>query len=105
MLWSDSIWRRSDPTRLESRSRSMVIRQLTLTEYEPALGVSLSLEERDALRALVPDLSILPMKGEEDIYEMKAGSHVGAIALPELAVEIRPKLEVSRLLFLLSYAM
>ena len=83
----------------------MTIRPLTLTEFQTSVGVPLEVDERDALAELIDDLSISPTPGQADVYDLKPGSKIGAVTLPTLAVEIRPKIEVSRLLFLLSYAM
>jgi 5-methylcytosine-specific restriction enzyme subunit McrC len=38
-------------------------------------------------------------------YDLTPASHVGAIHLPDLAVEIRPKIPIARVLFLISYAL
>jgi 5-methylcytosine-specific restriction enzyme subunit McrC len=78
------------------------MRLLTLTEYQTAANVPLSAVERDALRKIV---SVVPSVGSDGCYDLTPGSWVGAIALPELAVEIRPKLPIDRLLFLISYTL
>jgi 5-methylcytosine-specific restriction enzyme subunit McrC len=83
----------------------MASRRLTLTEYCTEVGVALDIGERDSLAALVPELRIAPTRGEEGLYDLTPGPYVGAVSLTDLAVEIRPKLEISRVLFLLSYAM
>src|SRR3954452_3269568 len=80
-------------------------RLLTLTEYQTLSGVSLSLTERDQLRTLVPTLGIVPTPGRDDCYDLTPGSQVGGVSLPGLAVEIRPKMPVERLLFLISYTL
>ncbi len=80
------------------------MRTLELREYEPC-EASLSVEDRDALRAAVPSLTVEPVPGQEVVYRLTPGSTVGALELGDLAVSIRPKLKVSRVLFLASYAM
>lgn len=80
------------------------MRTLKLREYEPC-EAPLSVEERDTLRAAVPSLTIEPVTGQEAVYRLTPGSTVGALELGDLAVSIRPKLKVSRVLFLASYAM
>ncbi len=80
------------------------MRQLTLTEYLPEAGVSLSMQERDTLRAVAPSITVTPTVGREGHYDLIPGSWVGAINLDALAIEIRPKLPIDRALFLLSYA-
>ncbi len=77
---------------------------LELREYAPC-EAPLSVEERDTLRAAVPSLTVEPVTGQEAVYRLTPGSTVGALELGDLAVSIRPKLEVSRVLFLASYAM
>src|SRR5215210_6052316 len=81
------------------------MRRLTLTEYQPVAGVSLSMQERDTLRAVAPSMTVMPTVGREGHYDLTPGSWVGAINLDALAIEIRPKLPIDRVLFLLSYAM
>lgn len=78
---------------------------LTLFEHQPMQGAQLSMEQRDALRRLVPSVSVVPTPGREGAYDLTPGSVIGAVALPGLAVEIRPKIEIDRVLFLLSYAL
>ena len=80
------------------------MRTLELQEYEPC-EAPLSVEDRDTLRAAIPSLTAEPVVGQEAIYRLTPGSTVGALELGDLAVSIRPKLEVSRVLFLASYAM
>jgi len=79
--------------------------KLTLAEYETARGVPLTPEQRDALRHVAPDVTVSPSAGEEGLFDLTPGSSVGALALPDLAVEIRPKILIDRVLFLLSYAL
>ena len=80
------------------------MRTLELREYEPC-EAPLSVEDRDTLRAAVPSLTVEPVPRQEAVYRLTPGSTVGALELGDLAVSIRPKLEVSRVLFLASYAM
>jgi 5-methylcytosine-specific restriction enzyme subunit McrC len=78
------------------------VRLLSLTEYQTTFQVPLSAEQRDALRGVV---TIAPSAGPEGCYDVTPSSWVGAITLRDLAVEIRPKLPMDRLLFLISYAL
>ena len=80
------------------------MRTLELREYEPC-EAPLSVEDRDTLQAAIPSLTVEPVIGQDAIYRLTPGSTVGALELGDLAVSIRPKLEVSRVLFLASYAM
>jgi 5-methylcytosine-specific restriction enzyme subunit McrC len=68
--------------------------------------VALEPLERDGLHALVPDIEIWPTAGETDKYDLKPHSHVGAVTLADrLAVVIQPKLSISQVVFLISYAL
>ena len=50
-------------------------------------------------------MAITPIAGERDIYLLTPGSTVGALEVGDLSVSIRPKLDISRVLYLASYAM
>ena len=78
---------------------------LRLREYTKTVGVDLTATERDALRALIPSLSISPTIGEEGRYDVTPASTVGILRIGELQVEIAPRLPVERVLFLVSYAL
>lgn len=78
---------------------------LTLTEYQTNRAVPLSIQERDDLRRVASSVAITPSVGQEGCYDLTPCSLVGAIHLDTLSIEIRPKLPISRVLFLLSYAL
>ena len=80
------------------------MRAIELREYETT-EEALSVRERDALRAAVPSLTVEPATGQEATYRLTPGSTVGALELGDLSVSIRPKLDISRVLYLASYAM
>ena len=61
--------------------------------------------ERDELGEILTSLTIEPAAGEERAYHLTPGSTVGALDIGDLSVSIRPKLDISRVLFLASYAM
>lgn len=77
------------------------MRPLELREYERSEPLRLSVAERDALGRVV---TITPVSGQADAYYLIPGFRVGAFELGNLSVSIRPKLEISRVLFLASYA-
>ena len=83
---------------------AMAMRPIELREYATSGPFTLSVEERDALRR-VPSLAIEPAHGETDAYHLTPGSTIGALEIGDLSVSIRPKLDISRVLFLASYAM
>lgn len=78
-----------------------MMRKLDLREYEQSDPVTVSVPERDALRDF---LSIEPAQGTESRYHLTPGSIVGALEVGDLSVSIEPKLPVSRVLYLASYA-
>ncbi len=78
---------------------------LRLCEHRPREGIRLSTIERDLLRELVPDMGISPMPGERDMYTLTPSSTVGVVRIGDLAIEIRPKVEVAKAMFLLTYGL
>lgn len=82
----------------------MTARRLSLTEFRTERGVLLSAGERDAIRRLHPGLQVEPSLGFEDRYDLTPDERVGVISLPSLIIEIRPKVPMSSVLFLVSYA-
>jgi 5-methylcytosine-specific restriction enzyme subunit McrC len=81
------------------------VERLTLYEYQKSLPVRLTAEQRDSLGTLIPSLAITPARGREGCYELTPGSTIGAVRLPDLAIEVHPKIPIDRVLFLLSYAL
>jgi 5-methylcytosine-specific restriction enzyme subunit McrC len=80
------------------------LRQLTLTEYSPKQCV-LASDECDAICRLNAQIQIVRSTNGPDCYDLTPSSWIGAIELPNLAIQIRPKIQISNVLFLLSYAM
>jgi 5-methylcytosine-specific restriction enzyme subunit McrC len=78
---------------------------VVLTEYATSAPIPLSVAERDALRQLVPGLTITPAPGSTDTYTLTSGSTVGVARVGELTVELRPKIGIAAVLFLVSYAL
>ena len=79
--------------------------EVNLTEYKKSEAVTLSISDRDALHQRVPSLSIEPVPGTKDQYHLTPGSTIGALEVGDLSVSIRPKLPISRVLYLASCAM
>ena len=52
----------------------------------------------------MPSLTIEPAPGVSGAYCLKPGSTIGALEIGDLSVAIHPKLDISRVLFLASYA-
>jgi 5-methylcytosine-specific restriction enzyme subunit McrC len=82
-----------------------VTRTLVLTEYRASDPMPLSTVERDTLKQLVPELVIQPAPGSTETYTLTGGSTVGVVRVGDLTVELRPKIDVAPVLFLLSYAL
>ncbi|MDE2837836.1 MAG: restriction endonuclease [Chloroflexota bacterium] len=80
------------------------MRQLDLKEHVPSESYSLSSAEHDALRLVLPSLTIERIIGAEDTYTLTPGSWVGAVEVGDLSVLIRPKLGIPELLSLACYA-
>jgi 5-methylcytosine-specific restriction enzyme subunit McrC len=76
---------------------------LILSEYRRSDPVNLSLRERDALRDLIPGLTVEPVAGSSDTYTLMGSSTVGVVRVGDLTVELRPKVGIAPVLFLLSY--
>ena len=77
---------------------------LTLTEYQCREAVSLSDSTRDTLRRLVPSMTVAPTVGTAHQYDLTPGHCVGSVQTDDLVLIIRPKLPISRFLFMVSYA-
>nr|WP_090339729.1 restriction endonuclease [Mycolicibacterium malmesburyense]CRL68238.1 McrBC 5-methylcytosine restriction system component-like protein [Mycolicibacterium malmesburyense] len=76
---------------------------LILTEGEPGVPVTLSPAEYHALREL-GIVTVTPTL-TDGVYEVMAGRKVGAVAIGERHLIVRPKItDLNRLLFLLGYA-
>lgn len=80
------------------------MRRITLREFRTEGAVSLSLEQREALRKLCPGIRIEPTAYARDLYDLTPDQRIGLVALQDLAIEIRPKVPMASVLFLLSYA-
>ena len=78
--------------------------ELTLTEYDECSGIELSAADRDVLRDRA-SITVAPTVGREGAYDLTPGSTIGVMQTDSLSVEIRPKLAIDRVLFLISYAL
>ena len=78
--------------------------ELTLTEHRTREEVGLSATDRDVLgdRASV---TVVPSVGREGAYDLTPRSTVGVLQTDTLSLEIRPKLPIDRVLFLISHAL
>ena len=78
--------------------------RLTLAEHKPSAEVYLSAEQLDALRRIARKVDVSPTS-KSDTWILTPGSEIGVVRLPDLTVEIRPKLPIDSVLFLASYAL
>ena len=81
------------------------MQQLDLREYERGGPFKLSVNERDILKESLPSLTIEPALGENGIYQITPSSVVGALAIGDLSILIRPKIGIPKLLSLACYAL
>jgi 5-methylcytosine-specific restriction enzyme subunit McrC len=82
----------------------MTARRLTLSEFRTERSVLLSIEERETLRQLHPQLRIEPTPYSNDHYDLTPDQRIGLVCLPNLVLEVRPKVPMSSVFFLVSYA-
>lgn len=80
------------------------MRRLKLREHDTHEDQDLTEDQARRLQALVPDLTVTPSRSGLG-FDIETGSHVGAIRIGELAVEIRAKIAIRRVLFLLAYSL
>jgi 5-methylcytosine-specific restriction enzyme subunit McrC len=80
------------------------MKQILLREYESSQPIRLSGDAVLKLRTLVPRLTIEPVIGQRDSYVITPGSYIGVVRIPGVQVDIRPKIPIDRLFFILSYA-
>jgi 5-methylcytosine-specific restriction enzyme subunit McrC len=83
---------------------SQTTRSIALTENLPSEPVRLTADELTTLRSLAPSVEVTPAIRRPGWYQLTPGSHVGAVNLGTLSLEIRPKIPIDRVLFLISYA-
>jgi len=82
-----------------------VMRQIELQEYRESEPVQLTVDERDALKETLPSLTIQAVPGENDLYRLRPAAVIGAFEVADPSVAVRPKLDISRVIYLASYAM
>jgi hypothetical protein len=74
-------------------------------KFRTERGVRLSLEQREALRQLHSGIRIEPTPNSNDHYDLTPDQHIGLVCLPDdLVFEVLPKVPMSSVLFLVSYA-
>ena len=86
------------------------MRRIVLVEYQTTAGVRLTAPQLERLRRLAPSVAVAPAAGGRGAYDLTPGSLVGSVSLGDPpaggpVLEIRPKLPVGQLLFLVAYAL
>lgn len=77
---------------------------LQLREHEPSrIEFPLDNRQLDALRQA--RVSVRPIDVAAGVWELCPSSYVGVVACGELSVVIRPKIQIDRVMFLLSYSL
>jgi len=79
--------------------------RLELVEHQDSSPVALTRSQRDQLNAALPRAVIQPHPGTDDHYVINPKNYVGLINVADLTIEIAPKLDISRVLFLLAYSL
>ena len=83
----------------------MAMRRLELQEYEQYReDVTLEKAHIAALKDHA-HVDVTPSTDEDNKYKLTPSSYVGALNIGELAVVIRPKIPIDRVMFLITYAM
>ncbi len=82
------------------------MREVKLKEYRKSDSLPLSEEQKSGLRRILKEheLAIRPADGRPGYYTLTPTSTVGVVQVGDLLVSIQPKLRISRVLFLASYA-
>jgi 5-methylcytosine-specific restriction enzyme subunit McrC len=80
-------------------------RLLELNEYQSKESVELSQEQLKQLTRLAPGISISPSSERIGLYKLTPDSRIGIVNLPDLQILIRPKILMSRAMFLIAYSL
>ena len=80
------------------------MRRLRLAEHQTCEDVRLTSRQLHALQRSAASVDISPASSDGR-WDLRPGSKIGVIRLPDLTVEIRPKLPIDRVLFLISYTL
>ncbi len=77
--------------------------KIELTEYKPQDWKGrLGIDERRALAEA--KVEVTPLLDEDGGYTLRPSSYIGAVNVGELAVVVRPKIPIDRVMFLIAYA-
>ena len=80
--------------------------RLELQEHQPyPQSIPLDRDELRALTASGTHIQVIPSPEVDGAYMLRPSSHVGAVNVGDLAVVIRPKIPIDRVMFLITYSM
>ena len=80
------------------------MRRLQLAEHHTRENVRLTSQQLHALQRIARSVDVSPASSD-GLWNLRPNSKVGVIRLPDLTVEIKPKLPIDSVLFLASYAL
>ena len=81
------------------------MRRLELREHQSyAENVPLDKEQLRGLTGCGAHIQVLPSLNEEGGYVLRPSSYVGAVNIGDLAIVIRPKIPIDRVMFLIAYS-
>ena len=78
---------------------------LQLTEHQNSEPIELSPAHRDQIADVLPRAVIQPAPGSDNAYVINPKNYVGVIRTGDYVIEVVPKLDISRVLFLVAYAL
>jgi len=78
---------------------------LQLTEHRNSEPIELPPAHRDQIADVLPRAVIQPAHGSDNAYVINPKNYVGVIRTGDYVIEVMPKLDISRVLFLVAYAL
>ena len=78
---------------------------LQLTEHQNSEPIELPPAHRDQIADVLPRAVIQPAPGSDNAYVINPKNYVGVIRTGDYVIEVVPKLDISRVLFLVAYAL
>lgn len=78
---------------------------VVLREHQYSGPFPLTISERKVLRELVPEVALIEGGDAGGMFQINPGNAVGAVQIGDRRFELRPKMDIDRLFFLLSYSM
>lgn len=79
--------------------------ELALEEHRTRHGVALLSTEIAALRSTFPSMAVTPSPERAGLYDLTPGADIGVLVLGNRLISVRPKVDIERVFFLLSYTL